>query len=257
MYDLKNKVAVVTGSSTGIGKAIALRLANEGADVVVVSHRTVEEGEQVTKEITKLGRKSMYVKCDVSKSSDVEQLFKQTLEKFGKVDILVNNAGGGGGGGEVINLPDENWDNTFAINMRGTFLCSKVAGKNMAKNKTGKIVNIASAVGKVGTGGGSAYSSAKAAIIAFTHALAKEMAPYDVNVNCVCPGAILSESRAKRGDGSARKVAKWPPYTYGPNELPPFGWGTPDDIANAVAFLVSNESKYISGQSINVDAAIW
>lgn len=257
MYDFHGKVAVVTGSSTGIGRAIALRLAKEGADVVVNCARSVSDGEKVVQEITRLGRRSLLVQADVGKSGDVEKLFKTALEKFGKVDILVNNAGGGGGGGPVVNLKEEDWDRTFAVNMKGTYLCSKEAAKDMIKRKSGKIINISSAVGKVGTPEGSAYSSAKSAVNTFTHALAKELAKYNINVNCICPGAILTERRSVSSADKARPVGGWPPYTYGPPTLPPFGWGTPEDIASAVAFFASDESKYISGQVINVDGAIW
>ena len=199
-----------------------------------------------------MGRRSLYVQCDISKSSDVEHLFEKTLETFGKVDILVNNAGGSHGGCAVVDLPEESWIRTYDVNMKGTFLCSKAAAADMIKHKTGKIVNISSAVGKIGTGRSSAYSSAKAAVNAFTHALARELAVYNVNVNCICPGAILSESRKTRGDEKVDRGG-W----FGRPMIPPFGWGTPEDIANVVAFLVSNESKYISGQSINVDGCIW
>ena len=153
----------------------------------------------VSKEIVDMGQRSIYVQCDVSNISDVAHLFEKTLETFGKVDILVNNAGGSSHDG----TEEENWDRTFAVNMKGTFLCSKVATNDMIKRKSGKIVNISSAVGKVGTPGG-AYSPAKAAINAYTHALAKELAKNNINVNAIAPGAILTERRATRDTDKAR-----------------------------------------------------
>jgi NAD(P)-dependent dehydrogenase (short-subunit alcohol dehydrogenase family) len=250
MYGLTGKVAIVTGASSGIGKAIALRLAKEGADVVVVCDRDVSSGKKVAQEVMEMGTKSLFVKADVSKSNDVDQLIKKTFERFGKIDILVNNAG-------IVRIDavtevkEEDWDAIFNVNVKGAFLCARAAAKEMIKQKAGKIINISSTMGKTGFPFFSAYSASKAAIIGLTQSLARELAPLNIRVNAVCPGVI-----------SGTKMRKWLAKEFAKRKLtkermgvsaPPLGIGTPEDVARVVLFLASEESDYLIGQALNVD----
>jgi NAD(P)-dependent dehydrogenase (short-subunit alcohol dehydrogenase family) len=243
---LNNKTAIVTGARRGIGRAIALALAREGANVVV-SDISQEDCQKVVDEIRKLGRKGLALKCDVSSSDDVEKMVKITVAEFGRVDILVNNAG-------IISfkpfmeLTDEDWDKTLSVNLRGQFLCARAAARDMVKNKGGRIINIAS----VSYGGcGIAfpliahYTASKGGVVALTEALALELTPLGINVNAICPGAIDTDMAkgVKEGGQLAQVLAR----------IPKGRLGQPEEIANLAVFLASEESDYISGAAIVID----
>jgi NAD(P)-dependent dehydrogenase (short-subunit alcohol dehydrogenase family) len=243
---LSDKTAIVTGARRGIGRAIALALAGAGANVVV-SDISQEDCQKVVNEIERLGRKGLAVKCDVSSGSDVDAMVRKTVAKFGRVDILVNNAG-------IIaykpflELTDDDWDKTLNVNLKGQFLCARAAGKEMVKNKRGRIINIAS----ISSGGcGIAfpliahYTASKGGVMGLTKALALELTPQGINVNAICPGAIdTAMAQGAKESGQLEKVLA---------RVPKGRLGQPEEIADLAVFLASDESEYISGAAIVID----
>jgi NAD(P)-dependent dehydrogenase (short-subunit alcohol dehydrogenase family) len=243
---LDNKTAIVTGARKGIGRAIALALAKEGANVVV-SDISQEDCQKVVTEIEGLGRKGLALKCNVTSRAEVEDMVRRTVAEFGKVDILVNNAG-------IISfkpfleLTDEDWDNTLNVNLKGQFLCARTVAKEMAKNKWGRIINIAS----ISSGGcGIAfpliahYTASKGGVVALTEALAVELTPQGINVNAICPGAIDTDMvKAVKEGGQLEQILL---------RIPKGRLGQPEDIANLAVFLASDESDYITGAAIVID----
>lgn len=276
MYDLEGKVALVTGTSNkrGIGCAIALRLALEGADVVVSDKYIAvedfpvwerEEGwrgiESLTMEIEALGRRGLAVAADVTSSQEVNEMVEKALQKFGKIDILVNNAAltfGVSGSVPVLGMGEDVWNKSINVNLTGVFLVCKAVVKNMVQRRCGKIVNISSTAGKVGKENRANYCASKFGVIGFTQSLALELAPYNINVNAICPTGIVSwggrggremNEAIKQGlsqEEAANKV-------YNPGQKIPLGRpGKTEDVANLVAFLSSSQSDYMTGQSINI-----
>jgi len=245
--DLKGKAVIITGSRQGMGKADALAFAENGAKVTVVDI-SQEDCQLVVDEIEKNGGQGLAVKCDVSNGKEVEEMVKKTVEKFGKVDILVNNAG-------IcqfkpfLELTEDEWQKTLDINLKGYFLCAKAAAKEMAKQKSGAIVNIASVVmGQIGMGmaGLAHYSASKGGIAALTKTLALELAPHNIRVNTIAPGAIDTPMAA-----SVKTDPKTLEQTLA--MIPMRRMGKPEEIANAVLFLASNDSSYITGSIVVVD----
>lgn len=245
MSRFENKVALVTGSARGIGKVIALILAKQGADVVI-SDVLVEDGENTVKEIQALGRKSLFISCDVSNSEDVENLISKTVAEFGQLDVLVNNAGITRDT-LMIRMKDEDWDKVLNINLKGSFLCTRAAAKVMMKKRTGRIVNISSVVGIMGNLGQVNYSASKAGLIGLTKSSAKELAPRGITVNAIAPGFIETEMTQKLTEQVRESYLK---------VIPLKNFGSPEDVANAVAFLASEEARYISGEVIRVDGGM-
>ena len=245
---LKDKVAIVTGaaSSIGMGRAFALAFAKEGADVVVcdVNHEGVKER---AKEIEQLGRKSLAVKADVSKATDVSQLIETTVNTFGQVDILVNNAGlREAPPTPVQDFPEEEWDAVINVNLKGVFLCTKYAVPHMIKQKNGKIINIASIFGQIGFPNYSAYCASKGGVINLTRELAMELAPHKVNINAIGPGIVETEL--------VKTTLEDPEVMKSILPFIPFGRiGKTEDIAAVAVFLASDESEYINGQTIFVE----
>jgi NAD(P)-dependent dehydrogenase (short-subunit alcohol dehydrogenase family) len=246
---LKDKVAIVTGGSRGIGRGISLKFAEEGAHVVIAV-TTMEPALAVVKEIEAMGRKAIAIQTDVSDFDSVKRTIAQVLETFGQIDILVNNAGGSAR--EKMSLfcdsEESTWDYVLDTNMKGVFYTCRAVINHMLDKGHGNIVNIASVAGMIGLASQVDYSASKGAVIAFSKALAKETAPKGVRVNCVSPGPITSDAgrnippeiRAKFAQSSLVKSTG-------------FGhFGEPSDIANLVSFLASEESKYITGQNYPV-----
>jgi NAD(P)-dependent dehydrogenase (short-subunit alcohol dehydrogenase family) len=243
---LEGRTAIVTGSRRGIGRAIALALAKEGANVVV-SDIIQEDCQKIVAEIEKLGRKGLALKCDVASTPEVEDLVKKTVARFGKLDILVNNAG-------IINfkpfleLTDDDWDTLINVNLKGQFLCARAAAREMIKNGWGRIVNIAS----ISSGGcGIAfpliahYTASKGGVMALTEALALELTPRGINVNAICPGAIDTDmSKGIKASGQLEQLLL---------RIPKGRLGRPEEIANLAVFLASEEADYISGAAIVID----
>ncbi len=249
MSEFKNKVAVVTGASRSIGRGIALALAREGCSVVVNYSKSREEAEEVVKTIVGMGGRAIAVKCDVSKRSEVETMFKTVLKEYGKVDILVNNAGVAFGG-SILETTDEVWDTQLAVNLKGVFLCTQVAARYMLERGYGKIVNISSNSGfGIAMDGETSYAVSKAGVIQLTKSSAYDLGPYGINVNCVAPGAVDTVMlKGKRSDAEYDKVLE------GRRERASLGIvGTPEDIANAVLFFANDKSRYITGKILLVD----
>lgn len=241
--DFKN--AIVTGAARGIGKAIALKLAESNLNVVV-SDILIEEAEKVAAELEKCGIQSMAIKTDVSQIADVEELINKTVQKWGSVDFLVNNAGITRDNLSV-RMKEEEWDLVQNINLKGTFLCSQIAAKEMMKRRFGRIVNIASVSGILGTAGQANYASSKAGVIALTKSFARELGKRNITVNAIAPGFILTEMTEKLPD----KVKQ----DYIAN-IPLNRPGTPDDIAEGVKYLISPSASYITGTVINISGGL-
>ena len=242
--NLKNKVAIVTGSRRGIGKAIVLALAKAGANVVV-SDINLDDCNKVVEEIKAIGGNALAVKADVSNPEDVSKMINLTTEKFGKVDILVNNAG------IYIQkslkeITEKDFDKILDINLKGVFLCSKAVVPEMIKQGKGKIVNITSIAGQVGFANSSAYCASKGAIINITRELALELAQHKINVNAIGPGVIETAMTTDLLKDKATKEAMLA-------NIPLGRIGKPEDIANAAVFLASDKADYITGITLFVD----
>lgn len=245
---LKDKVAIVTGAGRGIGKGIALELACHGANVVVADMRH-ELAQEVAGEIKDMGRQALAVNVDITQRAQVKEMMAKALETFGKIDILVNNAGWDKFE-PFLKSTEETWDKIIAINFKGMLYCVREVLEHMVGRRYGKIVSIGSDAGRVGSSGEAVYSGTKGAVIAFSKTLAREMARYKINVNVVCPGptdtplfAALGEEIPKLSESLKRAI--------------PLGrLGEPADIAHAVAFLVSDEAGFITGQTLSVSGGL-
>lgn len=238
---MKNKTAIVTGSRQGIGKGVAIALAKEGYDIVI-SDIDQNDCEKIAGEIEKLGVKTLAVKCDVSKKAEVEELFRQTVEKFGRVDVLVNNAGIYPYS-PFMEMKESDWDRVLDINLKSVFLCSQEAIKVMPKG--GRIINVSSVASFIGFEGLVHYCASKGGVNSFIRALALELVAKEITVNAVAPGGIDTPGTRQATDGKARNQAL--------AAIPLKRFGKPEDIANAVVFLASDKSSYITGQTIIVD----
>lgn len=245
--NLKNKIAIVTGARRGMGRSHALALAKAGAKVMVADI-SEEDCQKVVDEIKKQGGEALAIKCDVSKKSEIDEMVKKTVEMFGKIDILVNNAG-------IcqfkpfLDLTEEDWDRTININLKGYFLCAQAATKEMAKQKSGVIVNIASvAMGQQGVGFQALvhYCASKGGIVGLTEALALELAPLGIRVNAVAPGAI---------DTPMMDAAKADPKSMEGTlaRIPLHRVGKAEEVSNLVLFLASDDSSYMTGSTVVID----
>ena len=238
---LGDRVAIVTGAGQGIGRAIALKLAEKGADVVV-SDINVETAARTAKEVQTLGRTALSLKADVSKRGEVEEMVAATLEEFGKVDILINNAGIARSA-LLLKLTDEAWDEVLAANLKSIFYTTQAVAPHMIEARYGKIVNISSIYGRTGTIGDSNYAASKAGIIGFSKSTARELARHNINVNAILPGMIDTPLLRGIPDHYLQPMIK---------EIPVRRVGTPEDIGNVAAFLASDEASYITGATIEV-----
>lgn len=243
---LANRVAIVTGASRGIGRAIALKLAREGADVVVTA-TTLESARNTALEIESFGRKTLPLSVDVSDSAAVTAMFSAAVEAFGKVDILVNNAGITKDG-LLLRMKDADWDAVIDVNLKGAFNCIREAAKLMTKARSGRIVNISSVVGEMGNAGQINYSASKAGMIGLTKSAARELAKRGVTVNAVTPGFIETDMTAVLSEKVREDLLQ---------QIPLERLGSPDDIANAVFFLVSPMGDYITGHVLSVNGGMY
>ncbi len=248
MGRLEGKAAVVTGGGRGIGRAVCLAFAKEGADVVVNFATKEQPAQEVVEMIEKMGRKAIAVKGNVALKSDAERIIKTCVDQFGKIDILVNNAGATRPG-MLYKMTEEQWAEVIDIHLKGPFLCIQAASKYMMEQKSGKIINVTSAAGISGTKGQINYSSAKGGIIALTKSAARELAGYGITVNVISPGYVSTEMTEKiRTDPKLREIY------MGRILLGRFA--EPEEVAPTFVFLASDEANYITGQLICVDGGL-
>ena len=243
---LDGKRALVTGSSDGIGKAIAIRLAAEGASVVVNYRSSFESAQSVVSAIVDKGSRSEAVKADVSDSTQVDEMVKFAIDFMGGIDILVNNAGVTRDN-LLLRMSEADWDYVINTNLKGAFLCTKAIIPHMLRQRSGRIVNISSVVGLEGNAGQANYTSAKAGLIGLTKTTAKEVASRGITVNAIAPGFIVTKMVEGLTEGTISKVVE---------RVSLRRLGNPEDVAGAVAFLVSEDASYITGQVLSVDGGL-
>jgi 3-oxoacyl-[acyl-carrier protein] reductase len=241
--NLENKIALVTGARRGIGRAIALRFAAEGADCVLWARTAPEE---LAEEIRAMGRRATAVAVDVSDADAVEAAVKSAVAEFGKIDILVNNAGITDDG-LLLRMKLEQWQRVLDVNLTGAFHCTKAVARPMLKGGGGRIINITSVVGQMGNAGQANYAASKAGLIGFTKSIAKELGSRNVTVNAIAPGFITTDMTADLGDEAREALTK----------IIPLGTlGEAEDIAHAAAYLASDGARYVTGQVLNVDGGL-
>ena len=245
MSQLTNQIAVVTGAGRGIGRAIALKFAAEGADVVVVS-RTQENSEKVAAEIRALGRPAWAFAVDVSDAAAVSAAAEKILAECGKVDILVNNAGVTRDG-LLMRMSDADWDTVLDTNLKGAFLVTKAFSRAMIKARTGRIINISSVIGLIGNAGQSNYAASKAGLIGFTQSCAREFAGRGITVNAIAPGFIETDMTAELNEALRAEILK---------KIPLGMLGQSDDIAAAALYLAGTSGRYVTGQVLTVDGGM-
>ncbi len=242
---LKDKKAIVTGSGRGIGRAVAIAFAKEGADVLINYHSNDAAAKEVAAEIEKLGRKAVIVKADVSSYKDAYNMVDVAIKELGGLDILVNNAGMSKPS-LLLKMTEEDWDKIINIHLKGTFNCTQAAAKYMAEKKYGRIINVISTAGIYGTIGQINYASAKAGIIGFTKSASRELGKYNITVNAICPGITETDMTQKiRTDEKLKQI-----YL---SRIQLGRFCTPEEIAPAFVFLASDEASYITGQILGVD----
>ncbi len=248
--DLKDKVAIVTGSSGGIGRGIALKFGSLGAQVVVADLK-IDGAKETASLLERTGIPGLALGVDITDRLQVQEMVRMTLERFGRVDVLVNNAGWDIIQPFVRNEP-EFWDKVIAVNLKGPIYCTRAVLDPMMARKYGKIINIGSDAGRVGSTGEAVYSACKGGMIAFTKTVAREMARYQLNINCVCPGPtetpLLEEMT--RGEAGAKVIEAMK------RAVPFRRLGKPEDVAGAVAFLASDEASFITGQTLSVSGGL-
>ena len=245
MKSLENQIAVVTGAGRGIGRAIALKFAGEGADVVCVS-RTQENSEKVAAEIRALGRKAWAFAVDVADSAAVSAAAEKILAECGKVDILVNNAGVTRDG-LLMRMSDADWDTVLDTNLKGAFLVTKAFSRAMIKARVGRIINVSSVIGLIGNAGQCNYAASKAGLIGFTQSLAKELASRGITVNAIAPGFIETDMTSELKPEMRDAILK---------QIPLGSFGSAEDIAGAALFLAGPAARYVTGQVLTVDGGM-
>lgn len=254
MYGLNGKTALITGAGSGIGRAIALRLAQEGCTIAVLD--VDEQGAEETAALVRgQGAKSMVVRCDVSVGADVQRGVGEILHAFEEIDILVNNAGIIRVG-PLLEMPPADWNLVFRINVDGVFNCCQAVAPRMVARRQGRIINIASWFGKVGRPNYGAYSASKFAVIGVTQSLAQELAPSNVTVNAICPGTVMNTGIRAYADERSRRYGL-PTAKDREANIPLGRLSQPDDPARIVAFLASEEAAYMTGQAINITGGLW
>ena len=245
MSQLANQIAVVTGAGRGIGRAIALKFAEEGADIVCVS-RTEENSLKVANEVRAAGRRAWAHSVDVSNPKAVATAAEKILAETGRVDILVNNAGVARDG-LLMRMSDEDWDTVLNTNLRGAFSFTKAFSRGFLRQRSGRIINIASVIGLIGNAGQCNYAASKAALIGFTKSVARELGSRGITANAVAPGFIQTDMTSELSEEMQSELLK---------KIPLNGFGLPEDIATAVLFLVSPAGRYITGQVLTVDGGL-
>ena len=253
---LENRVAIITGGAKGIGKAISLKFAEEGCDIVVNAMH-IEGAEKVAEEVIKLGRRSLAIAADVADTAQVNDMIDRTVKEFGKIDILVNNAGGisEATGGAIESTTDEDWNRIIGINLTGQFLCCRAVVPHMKKNGYGKIVNVSS-MGAIHPPAPIVhYHSAKGGVLGLTTNLAFELRQENITVNAILPGPVLSEFFNKMLDSMSEEEGK-AFFNMLDNKVPMHRMGKPEEIAGVALFLASDMSSYVTGEAINVGGGL-
>jgi 3-oxoacyl-[acyl-carrier protein] reductase len=243
---LQGKIALVTGASRGIGRAVALELARHGAKVAVNYAGSEAKANEVVSEILEMGGEAFAIQADVSKAEAVEHMVKEVLDRFGRIDILVNNAGVTRDN-LIMRMKEEEWDEVININLKGVFNCTKAVTRPMMKQRYGRIINIASIVGVSGNPGQANYVAAKAGVIGLTKTTAKELASRNITVNAIAPGFITTDMTDKLSEEVRGEMLK---------QIPLARFGEPKDIAGVVVFLATDAANYITGQTIHVDGGM-
>ncbi len=243
---LVGKVALVTGGSRGIGRAIALKLAENGADVAINYAGNTAAAEEVKTAIEQMGRKALLVQGSVADTDGVQTIVNTVVKELGRLDILINNAGITRDG-LLMRMKEADWDDVMHTNLKGVYNCSKAVLRTMMKQRSGRIVNMASVVGEMGNAGQANYAAAKAGVIGFTKSLAKEVASRGITVNAIAPGFIATDMTSVLSDDQKAEMARTIPLGRA---------GQPEDVANAVLFLASEGAAYITGQVLNVDGGM-
>ncbi|ASS93261.1 MULTISPECIES: 3-oxoacyl-[acyl-carrier-protein] reductase [Peribacillus] len=243
---LEGKKALVTGASRGIGREVALELARQGADVAINYSGSEAKANEVVDEIKALGRKAFAIQCDVANSESVTSMIKEVVEQFGRVDILVNNAGITRDN-LLMRMKEDEWDSVINTNLKGVFLCTKAVTRQMMKQRSGRIINMASIVGVSGNAGQANYVAAKAGVIGLTKTTAKELASRGITVNAIAPGFISTDMTGELPEDVQKAML---------DQIPLARFGDPKDIAAVASFLASEASKYMTGQTLHVDGGM-
>jgi 3-oxoacyl-[acyl-carrier protein] reductase len=240
---LENKVAFITGARRGIGRAIALRYAQAGADCILLARSAPDE---LAEEIRALGRRALALAVDVSDGDAVDASVKQAVSEFGKIDILVNNAGINDDG-LLIRMKLEQWRRVLDVNLTGAFHCTKAVARPMLKNEAGRVINISSVIGQMGNAGQANYAASKAGLIGFTKSIAKELGSRGITVNAIAPGFITTDMTAEMSEDARAQLLQ---------NIPLGALGEAEDVAEAALFLASDAARYITGQVLNVDGGM-
>lgn len=244
--NLEGKAVLVTGASRGIGREIALEFARQGANVAVNFSGSEAKANEVVDLIKELGRDAFAIQCDVSNSESVSTMVKETIDRFGKLDVLVNNAGITRDN-LLMRMKEDEWDDVININLKGVFLCTKAVTRQMMKQRNGRIINVASIVGVSGNPGQANYVAAKAGVIGLTKTSAKELAARNITVNAIAPGFITTDMTDKLTEEVKSEMLK---------VIPLARFGEPKDIAKVAVFLASDDSSYMTGQTLHIDGGM-
>jgi 3-oxoacyl-[acyl-carrier protein] reductase len=246
-FMLDGKVAIVTGASRGIGRAIALSMASAGAHIVINYAGNEAAAKEVADEVAKLGRQSLIIQANVANSAEVAQMVDETVKTFGKVDILVNNAGITKDN-LLMRMKEDEWDDVIAINLKGVYNCLKAVTRPMMKQRSGRIINISSVVGAIGNAGQANYVAAKSGVIGLTKSAARELASRGITVNAIAPGFIETDMTAKLGEDIQKSLL---------DQIPLQRLGKPEDIAYMATFLASEQASYMTGQTLHIDGGMY
>ncbi len=244
--ELQGKTAIITGAGRGIGKTIAMKLSEMGANIVINDIPISADADKTAEEINNNGRNAIVIKGDVRNTEDVQEVVKGAMDRFGSVDILVNNAGITRDT-LIMKMSEKDWDDVLDINLKGAFNCIKSVTRIMMKQRSGTIINVASVVGVMGNAGQANYASSKAGLIGLTKSVAKELAPRGITCNAIAPGFIQSDMTDKLTESVKEQYM---------SNIPLRRFGTPDDVGNVVAFLASESANYITGQVLHIDGGL-